>query len=53
MHFFLGIINQSGQFPLIDLAERIAEDVVDFVANGTRGIAQHMGKGFILPVHVG
>ena len=53
MHFFFGIINQSGQFPLIDLAERVAEDVVDLVANGAGGIAQHMGKGFILPVYIG
>ena len=51
--FLLGIIDKGAEVAYFLFAKRIAEEFLDLAANVTRGIAQHVLKGFVLTVQVG
>ena len=49
----LGIVDQRAEFPLLALAEAVAEKVVHLALDVTRGILQHVLESFVFSVDVG
>ena len=52
-HFFRGIVDECRELLLFILGERVAEDIVDFVTDASRAVAQDVRKGFVFAVDVG
>ena len=47
-----GIIDQRRQRPLVAVAQRVAEHVVDLLAHSARAVPEHMGKSFVFSMKI-